>query len=604
MTCQFVKRELTQEGDETARQIPSNLYEGWPRRWRSAVAIHAKNQLFVDAFASNVRPDGEGFVSTPVRILLLSCIAVLMGGRGVWAQAPGGNGVVWTPPAPQEAAADLRQMRAMGIDAVRTPVISDERLLTAADTLGIKLYQELPIAFLSAPALNDSVEAAARILQQVLQRAQARSGVQHIGLARYVDTSDPAACAYFDRLAAQIPDEAPVRTYYVTSFAAADRCAASVDWVLLDTRGADDPRQRLRRWTAAHADEARVGLGALGTWVDPAGPRGLQHPHSPERQARYLEEHLQHAASDSASVATRFVYRWRDADTDPYGRHFGLYAEDGTARPAAEVVRGIYTGQQSVFAFSAGTSPAAPFPWHMIVGWGIVALLGIVYAREPLFRQTLARYFRAHVFYQEVIREGRDMLVGSSLTLLAGEAISIGLLFFVGAEQVRYLPEVVQALRAVPEPLQNAIAPLLDAPGTFGLLAGVSYALMLLVWALGLVFAARRHDGLTPEQALMLVAWPRWPLLLLMAGPLVASTLAPPVARAVLMGVVASGMLLAPWMAGRTLTDYRAVARVPRAAALATALLSPIVPLLLVVLVQLLRYDVPLRLIWHLLTRS
>lgn len=542
-------------------------------------------------------------VSTPVRIVLLSCIAVLLG-RSAQAQAPAANGMVWTPPAPPQAMADLQQMHAMGVEAVRAPVLDDERLLRAADTLGITLYQELPIAFLGAHALNDSVETAARMLQQVLQQAQTHASVRYIGLARHVDTSTPAACAYFDRLAAQIPDTSPLRTYYVTSFVGADRCASSVDLVLIDTRDADAPLQQVQRWRARRDPVSHVGVAGLGTWVNPARPAGLRHPHSPEWQARYLEHHLQQATSERAAVATRFVYRWRDAGGDPYGRRFGLYANDGTARPAAEVVRGVFTGQQTVFAFPAGPAPVAPFPWHMVVGWGVVVLLGIAYAREPLFRQTLARYFRAHTFYQEVIREGRDVLVGSSLTVLAGEAVSLGLMAYVGADYARYLPEVVQALQAMPEPLQQTIAPLLDAPWTLGLLVVVGYALLLLIWAIGLVGVARRYGGLAPEQALMLVAWPRWPLLLLMAGPLVAATLDPPMAGAVLLGVGGTGVLLAPWMVGRTLADFKAVARVSGTAAVATALLSPAVPFLLLMGAQLARYDVPLRFMWHLLTRS
>ena len=536
-----------------------------------------------------------------VRILLVAG-ALLLAAQGACAQAPRVNGVVWTPPAYPQAVADLQRMHAMGVNAVRVPVIDDERLLTAADTLDIQLYQELSTAFLSAPALNDTVAAARRELQQVLRQAAAHPSVRHVGLARHVDTSDPAACAYFDRLAAQIPSPSPIHTYYVTPFVETDRCASSVDAVLIDARGTADPHALLARWMAAHRDAARVGLGALGTWVAPDGPPGLKHAHSPERQARYLEEHLQHAPLDSVSV--RFVYRWRDARTDPYGRAFGLLTEDGALRPAAQVVRGIYTGRQRIFAFPAGSTPPVSFPWHMVVGWSVVALIGLIYAREPLFRQTIIRYFWTHTFYHEVVQEGRDTLAGSSLALVTGAAVSLGLLGFATAAQIRYAPEVVHALRALPAPLRETVAFGLDAPWTMGILVAAGYALLLLVWTLGLVAIVRKKDGLTPEQALMLVAWPHWPLLVLMAGPLVASTLAPPAALAVLASMAGACALLVLWITGRVLADYKAVTQLPGAWIALGALLSPVVPVLLAALVPLLRYDVPLRLIGHLLTRS
>ncbi len=206
------------------------------------------------------------------------------------------KGVVWeAPPEYVQAARELRRIRAAGVDAVRTTVLRDERLLALADSLGLALYQDLPVAYLPAPALYDTLDAAARMLEAALERARGHPSARHFGLTSYSDTSTPAACAYVEALADRVRRHGPPgsRAYYLTPFARADPCAGAVDLVLLDALNRARPEALLDRWRAAHPDaSARVGLGALGTWIDPQAARGRRVPHSAEAQARYLETHL------------------------------------------------------------------------------------------------------------------------------------------------------------------------------------------------------------------------------------------------------------------------------------------------------------------------
>ena len=539
-----------------------------------------------------------------VWICLIGMLWMAVGGRGAHAQ-DGSGGVVWEQPEQSAAAlADLQQMHAMGIEAVRTGWVDDDSLLALADSLGIQFYQDAPVAYLPAEGVRRELPLLREPLRQRLRQAEQHPSARHFGLGQMLDTSDPAACSAIEQLADYIRTEGPsgVEVYYVTPFIEADRCASAVDFVLLDALDTA-PVPRIDRWRAHHPD-VPAGIGRLGAWVDSTAASGPSVAYSAEAQARFLETHIP-AARQALRGALLFVYRWQDQGADPYGRAYGVHEEDGTARPAAEVVQGIYTGRQTVFAFAAGDGPQRSIPWLIVIGWGAVLLLGWVYAQEPRFRHMTARYFRAHAFYQEAIRGGRDLLVGSTLVLLAAEVISVGVLGVVVGRQFRFDDGVVHALEAVPLGLREALATLIGTPWSLGLLVGAGYAVLLILWMLLLVFGSRwARRPLSADQGIVLVVWPRWPLLVLLGGALVASTLAPVSAQRLLAALVALFIGLGPLVVARTLIDYRKIVRVPGAVIALAVVLAPAAMALYIGAIEVWRNDVPLRFIWHLLTQT
>lgn len=547
-------------------------------------------------------------------------------GSGGWsppvhAQQTPVRGVVWTPPAELgRAVEDLQQMQAMGVQAVRTPLIQDERLLTFADTLGLRLFQDLPLEALPVAALRDTLDYARRVLRLALDQAQGHPSARHFGLARRSDTSDSAACVFFEQLAALIRTDGPAgsQAYYLSTFIEADRCAAAVDLVLLDSRDVSAPVRQLARWEDAH--EAPVGIGALGTWVRP-GAEGVRQPRSPEAQARYLETHLTQlvpapATSPSAGMwaSIVFVHRWddlfldqpdptRDAD-DPYVHRYGLHTEAGTPRPALDVVRGIFTGQQRVFAWGAGTAPAPEAPWIVVLGWGVIALLGLCYAFLPRFRYMVPRFFLAHGFYRESIREGRDIVPWASAVMLVAVALGIGVWGSAIIEVIRHEPAFGVLYQALPSGVQEVGVDLLAQPWTLAILLGCFHALILALWATLLAGVARRYYLLMPGQTMTLVVWPQWPVLVLMLGGMVLPALAE-----------ATALRMVPWLAGaagvgfvysigRTLNDYARVTRVPGMQVVVLVLASPLMILALVAVFTALEMLPTLQFVWHLATRS
>lgn len=556
------------------------------------------------------------FVKTLKRVLgLLICL--FLGAQAV-AQPRPVQGIVWRAPASEALAAqDLMRLHRLGVQAIRTRPIRNERLLTLADTLGLQFYQDLPLEYLPAAALNDSLRAAAALLDDLLRRAAAHPSARHFGLARYADTSDPAACAYFEQLAQRVRTRGPAgsQVYYLSVFAEADQCAGAVDFVLLDARDQDDPKALLARWQARHP-ETPVGLGALGRWVRADTLRGLRVSNSPEQQARYLEQHLEALLYDTTTAVPNavFVYRWRDVDLSapslaygfeaPHRRPHGLFAADGTPRPALQVVQGFYTGRQRAFAFDAGPVERRSAYWFLLLGWGVAALIGLYYALSPRFRHMVPRYFQAHHFYQDAVREGRDVLFGASLVLLIALGTAAGMTLYLALEVGRHHEAFNVFFGWQPGWVQQLGLTLLGQPGGLIALVAGFYALAQVLWAGLLSALSRRRYMLAPGQSLMLVTWPRWPLLLVLAAAMAVSTLPADRAAQAVLVLLGAWLVISLYAHLRTIYDYTSVTRVPLYVPVILLFVNPFVLTLVVLAAVMLGARTETTFLWHLVTRT
>ena len=527
------------------------------------------------------------------------------------------EGVVWRPPASQQGAvADLQRMREMGIEVVRTMVVQDQSLLSVADALNLQLYQELPVAALPARRLLDTLGFAQDELMRLLRTAQPHRSARHFGLGYGVDTSDSTACAYFERLSsfARTASDGSVRVYYVTRFIEDDACSHTVDFVLLDALGKDDPSELVRRWRAAHPD-VPVGIASVGRFVDVGAGGGLHVEGSEEAQARYLERSLRRLLrSSDPPAAGVFVYRWRDQRTEvpspafdlenPYRHAFGLFADDGRARPAADVVSGVFGRGQNVFAFAAGRPAPPGYPFSTIAGWIVLAILGIAYASSPRMRPMVPRYFSAHGFYREAVREGRDVLLTASIVLLVALALAVAIIWYVILDTWRTHADFLLLFQMMPSGVEEFIVTILGRPFLFLLLVGSIYGVSLTVWSAILSFTSRRRYPLYPAQALMLAIWPRWAVVLLMIAAMVVATLPPETAAVNPLHLLVAWVVITLAATGRTLFDFAAITRVPPGGLALGALLNPLVLILLALLVLALRYQPETAFLWHALTRT
>ncbi|QXD16950.1 hypothetical protein GQ464_008455 [Rhodocaloribacter litoris] len=485
------------------------------------------------------------------------------------------KGVVWAVPASlEQAEEDLIRMHRAGVEAVRTGLIREERLLALADTLGLQLFQELPLDYLPARLLADTLAYARRTLQAAWRRSREHPSARHFGLARRSDTSHPAACAFFRSLATALPDTAGVHLYYVSAFPDRDRCRDAVDFVLFDALDRLPPLPL----------GPRAGLATLGARVEAGAPPGLRNPHTPEAQARFLENHLATLLDARPAPVAVFVHRWRDAGPgeggpeppDPYRRRYGLHDAGGRARLAFDVVAGLYTGRQRVFALPLGRPARPEVPWLRLLGWTVLTLIGLHYAASPRFRFMIPRYFLAHTFYCEAIREGRDVLPLASGLLLLAVAASVGMTAAVVLEAYREHAAVIAWLYWLPPALREVVAGLLAQPWLVVLLAGSLYVLALSLWAALLALMARRRRALTPGQTFMMVAWPRWTFLLLMLAAMVLAGNPPDDVRAAAPLLVVAWLGLTLLALLRTLLDFAHVTRSAPGHIVAVGLANPL----------------------------
>jgi hypothetical protein len=236
-------------------------------------------------------------------------------------------------------------------------------------------------------------------------------------------------------------------------------------------------------------------------------------------------------------------------------------------------------------------------------GWLVVALLAILYARRPLFRRSLARYFTAHGFYCDAVREGRDTMPVASATLLAVTGIAIGVVVGGAAYAVQGLPETGRIVEALPAGLAATLAAAIETPLAAAAWTGGIGVGLLVLWAGALQLASRQWTPLSAGQALMLVAWPCWPALPWMGGALVVASLDGP-AAALSLGLVAAGSLAMLAVVGRVLYDFTVVTRIPPAAAAGLALVSPPALVAGTVFILSVRYEVPVAFLIHLATRT
>lgn len=530
------------------------------------------------------------------------------------------KGVVWEQPEDAgQAAQDLMRMKRAGVQAVRTGLITNEQVLTLADTLGLVFFQDLPIAYLTAEGLIDSLPRAQRLIQPLLQAARRHPSARYIGLARLSDTSDPAACTYFESLASDIRRQVSdtVSVYYTTLFTSGDRCGHLVDLVLVDFRDLQPPDQMRARWRVA-ADSLgaeAVGIGALGTWVLPSSEGGLRRPYSEEAQARHLETSLHwfFITLRQDRPAAVFIYRWRDDQArfpspghnpeDPYLRSYGI-TDNGEARAAFDVMEGFYSGRQTVFAFPGGKAPAHRVPWAILVGWGILLMLGLFYALSPRMRQMIQRYFLAKGFYRDAVREGRDMLLGSSSVFLVALSASVGMLVAVILETIQDEPAFIMLFRWLPVRLADVVVSMLAQPLLVVLLIGSFYAFSLVLWSTVLSAISRRRYPLTPGQVVMLVVWPRWPILLLMLVAMILPTV-PHEFSIRLCLVLAMGLVVLTLVGMvRTLYDFTSIARVSPLLSIAAAFGNPVGLLLVLIAAVGVLYTSEIKYLWRLITST
>jgi hypothetical protein len=480
-----------------------------------------------------------------------------------------GLGMVWEKPADAiRAAADLRAMADLGVRAIRTDVWEDPLLFDLADTLGILVFQDLPMRYPTARVLADSLD----YLLRRMDRIGAGGRVQAVGLAYAPDTTNPETCG----LLRQMTDAAgeSVQTYIISEFDEDNSCSASVDLVFL--RNADHPLSG-----GSHAGE--LGQAVL--------PDSDLSEYEGAQQAEFYANRL--PARLSTGVWT-FLHRWADAPDPgafaarPGGGNWGLHRSDGSSRPARSVVEGAAIRAQRAFPRPVPGPPRSPANGYVLAGWAIVLALLLVYATSPSFRSMTGRYFAAHGIYRTAVADDRDNLILSNITVLVCMSLLFGM---VGDQALRSYADH-SAYAALwnwsGEELRSTLNTLMGRPVVLSLLIALAALLGVLIWMIAWYLSAARSSGGTFNQVMTLSIWPRWPVLVTL--PVVMLVAAGAGGDAAARYSVLWVLLTGAWSTVRTNLDATHVLRMRPLAVLLLWLSAPFIPILVAALLLLGRH--------------
>ena len=518
-------------------------------------------------------------------------------------------GVIWTAPEDDDAAVqDLRAMRQAGIRIVRTGLVT-EAVLSEADRLGISIAQELPVADLPASRLAAAMGGAEQLLTEALALARPHASARTFILARGVDTSDRASRAYFERLAEVVSERgAPgTQTAYLTRFVDDDRAHETVDLVLLDARGRD-PFTLLQRWRARH--ETPVGLGAWGEGVVPGREGGWRREGTLARQARTAERTLDEFLTMRSPPEVAFLARWRDREergvrAEVADLRYGLLDTENTPRPALDVVTGLYTGRQRVFAFDAGPPQSGLRSGLLVlIGWGLVLCLGALVTVSPRMSALVPQYFGRRDLYREAIQKGYGLSGAVTVGLAALLALTVGVMGATVLRAFAATDALAVATASWEGEAQTRMVRLVGAPALLGILVAALYSAWLLLNVVWVGVLAGRRQRMRPVQALSLVVWTRWPWIILLIGAMLVASL-PPASAGLWAGVLVIAALIVETLAGwRTLVDLTYVGFVSQGKALGLGFAVPFVLLSIGAIVLLVIAGAEVAFLWHLAVRS
>ena len=523
--------------------------------------------------------------------------------------APALAGVVWDAPDSTEAAIqDLVAMRQAGVRSVRTGLLPDA-VLGAADRLGIAVAQELPFADLPAERLLAALPEAERLLAEALALAGRHPSARLFILARGVDTSDPRARPYFERLTALARERGPegTRTAYLTRFVDDDRAAQTVDLVLLDARGMD-PLALMRRWRARH--ETPVGLGAWGMGVVPGREGGWRRAGTEAHQGRTAERTLDAFLNMDAPPEVAFLSRWRDreergARAEVAGLRYGLQDAEGLRRPAMEVASGVFTGRQRVFAFDAGAPARARGSGLLVLlGWTLALGLGTLLAVSPRLGGLVPQYFGRRDLYREAIQKGYGLSGAVTVGLATFLALAVGLVLATVLRAFGATDALAVATSGWEADAQSRLVSLVGSPALLGALLAVLYGAWLLFNVVWVGTLAGRRRRMRTVQALSLVVWTRWPWLLLLIGAMAVASLPGAASGPWAATLLVLALVVETIAAYRTMVDLTYVGAVSAARALGLGFAVPFLLILAGSIVFLVSAGAEIGFLWHLAVRS
>jgi len=484
------------------------------------------------------------------------------------------KGVVWDAPDPPTVD-DLVKIHNTGTEAIRLPLVEDLAIVHAADSLGLQLFQDLPILLLPATALLDTLEYAKQLLNRGRWMYILYPSAHRYGVSAKSDTSHPLSCEYFKELSEWAPE---LTLYYISAFVADDQCSSYVDLVLVDVRGNPSPLSIINDWNHV----TPMGFASFGKRIDPQS-FGLNETNSPESQARYLEDHLPNVLN--STLDNVFVYQWQDSVISPY--QWGLIDPSDQKRPSYEVLKGIYTNTRHVFTFHLGTQQDESTPWPLILGLITVFLVLFVNLWYKRFPEVMWNYILNKYPHRETIYRESALLGGASFVFAISHGVllsAVALILIESSQDLGLIEGVVAFLS--PEIIQRFHL-LISNPALLVLIVTAVYLSLILISSTLGAWGSRQPGSRIPlEHFFVINTMNNTPLGLML--PLVFVSPSLHEHHSVIMApvLVFSGIVLSVYCSFRSARNFASLAR--SSLAKGTALGLFILPLMIMVGIALL----------------
>jgi hypothetical protein len=431
------------------------------------VAVRGKIRSTIDIFARST-----GFVQARFegsRLLVNGTPTVL-------------RGVAWHEDSPSHGASlryeqmerELGVLKAMGVNAVRFPFHPPHPyVMDLCNRYGLFALVELPVWNVAGAVLGDDLfqELAEAQAREMVQRDRIAPSVLAWGIGDELDSADPQARFFVQRLVAAIKalDARPV--YYGTSLLRNDVCAdlADIGGINVPAKEAGDVGALLEEWKRRYPDKPLFVL-RYGKTVASGNRNGYSDPMSEEAQARFFMEY--HRVLRAAGVTGSFYQAFADwrgdrpimtvEQNDRYLHPVGLLGYAREKRLAFDVFRQLLADQR-VAALPIGKK-RSNFPVvHILAGFVVIFLMAYQFHYNRRFNETFRRaLLRSYNFFADLrdvhsVSTLHSLIVAFAVSLTAGTLLSALLHHYRTDVFVDYLLTQVVVSDALKEELIGAV---------------------------------------------------------------------------------------------------------------------------------------------------
>lgn len=370
------------------------------------------------------------------------------------------NGIVWHEDSPTHGASlsyeemekDVVLIKTLGANAVRFAFHPPHPyVMNLCSRYGLFAVLEIPAWNVPAEILgHEAFQVLAEgMITEMVERDLHHPAVLAWGVGDAIDSADPRARAYVERMVATIrkQDDRPV--YFGSRTLSRDVCVDQVDLAAVSVR-ADDVRSfrnLIVQWKGRHPAQPTIVL-AYGKEVEAENRNGWSDPMSQQAQARFFERH--YAALREAKIAGSFIDAFADwrgdrpllavKDGDPYVYPVGLVSADREKRAAYEMVRSLYNAEKTT-ALPIGryraTFPVAHIAW----GFVVIFVMAYLYHYNRRFNETFKRaLIRPYNLYAD-LRDLRSVSIPQ--TIVIAVAVSVTLSVVVSGTLYRFRTEPI-----------------------------------------------------------------------------------------------------------------------------------------------------------------